>query len=187
MAFQLWSLLYFIPKCSQCSRNPSQPCWIATEYCLLLLHESHTAQQQLPGSLQPTCSPQPQPHLINLPQAPRWDLAPCICCFRAIRWGLCALSHLTCMKTPITQLQREKPREASQNFYFAHSQQLKIPAKFVLVADELLQLLQLCTSSFQSKWCTRRVFIANVIIGYFGNQNDCTGHSILFVIFVKYS
>lgn len=102
-------------------------------YSSLPFHEPHTTQQELP---------KPQPHLINLSQAPGWDSAPCDCCFRMIRWG--ALSHLSCMKTPIFR-EKGQERQVRTSVYFAHSQQHKIPVRFTLVADELLQPLKLHT------------------------------------------
>lgn len=143
------------------------------DHCWLLLYESPAAPQPFPGSLKPTCSSETYPrHQARICPSPLQLL------LQGIRWGLSACpSSPTCMKVPMIQLLREKPRVASQNFHsLCLLSTVKIPARFILLADELLQLLHMELSG----WA-----IASIITGYLRNQNNCIGHSILFVIFVK--
>lgn len=137
MAFQLWSLLYFILKCSQCSRNLNQPCWIT--------------RALLPAPLWVSCcstavSRLPKAHL--LPTAPaaahklipgtRWELAPapCNCCFRASGEA----SVLAPPPSLAGRLLWPTFREKSQGWqvriliHFACCQQLKIPASLIFVS-----------------------------------------------------
>lgn len=103
-----------------------------------LLHESHTTWQQLPGSLKPTCSPQPQPRILNLSQAPRWDLD---LCNLLLQGG--QVRPLRFVPLPSRSFRQKSQEWQVRTFvYFARSQQLQAPARWWTTAASAVTYIE---------------------------------------------